>query len=156
MWFRNVSLFTDASHNPRLGTIGGGWWAVFEGQRVNGQVRRRDVPDSSEAEVRVACGAIKLLLASPKFQAWREASDTPVRLILVVDALAIQTAFAHPLRRLGRLTVETSELLAREGITLKINHVPGHQKSTTPRNWVNNWCDKMAKAARKTLEGAPA
>lgn len=154
--FRNVSLFTDASYNHRLHTLGGAWWAIFDGRKLRRQSRRRDVLTSAEAEIRVACGAIRQLLTHQEFCAWRAQSPIPVRLILVVDCLAIQDAFSGRSLRLAHWAEPTVALLEAEGITLKINHVKAHTGEDSPRSGVNRWCDKMAKAARKTLEGAPA
>lgn len=152
--FRNVSLFTDASYHPHFRTVGGAWWAKFDGRKVQRQCRSRDVRDSVEAEIRVACKAIRVLVAHPVFLEWRAQSTLPVLLILVVDCLAIEDAFQGRSTKYSPLTQETAQILDREGITLKINHVKAHKGVASPRSWVNNWCDRMARAARKTLETA--
>ena len=154
--FRDVNLFTDASHNCRLQTLGGAWWAIFDGRRIQRQSRRREVKGSAEAEVRVACGAIHKLLEHPDFLEWRRLSLVPVRLTLVVDCLAIHDAFTGHSPVLAKLARPTRKLLKAEGITLKLSHVKAHKGTSSPRNWVNNWCDRMARAARKTLERFPA
>lgn len=154
--FRVLTLFTDASHNPDLKTVGGAWWAKCDGFQLTRQSCGHNVPTSTEAELKVTCGAIKSLLQRPEFLAWQAASPTPVLLVVVVDCMAVKDAFAHPLRRLGRMTQEARDLAASVGVLIQVNHVPGHRGISTPRAWVNNWCDRMAKAARKTLEGVTA
>lgn len=150
----NLTLFTDASHDRRTGNIGGGYWAVFDGGRVCGMLRRKGVPNNNEAEVRVACGAIERVLRKEPVQQWR-ARQQVVQLILVVDAETIRHAFELPNSHYHPLTARIRDILQQEGILLKINHVKAHTNGATPRDWVNRWCDKHARVARRSLTQEP-
>jgi ribonuclease HI len=35
------------------------------------------------------------------------------------------------------------------GANIVLRHVKSHEHTSTPRNWVNDWCDKMAKKIAK-------
>lgn len=150
---RNLTIFTDASHD-RTGRIGGGYWAVFDEGRVCGMLRRRGVPNNNEAEVRVACGAIERVLLKEAVQQWRS-RQKEVRIILVVDAEVIRHAFELPTSRYHSLTQRIRGLLNAEGIALKINHVKAHTGGRDSRDWVNRWCDKHARVARRSLPQEP-
>lgn len=47
--------------------------------------------------------------------------------------------------------LRVKNMVERAGFELKINHVKAHSGIGKPRNWVNNWCDKQAKAEMKQL-----
>lgn len=89
------------------------------------------------------------LLEHPRFLALKEGHH--IRLIAVVDALAIRDAFNRPAQPLGQLTVAVQDRLRREDIHLQFNHVKAHNPDGTPRSHVNQWCDENAKAARMSL-----
>ena len=151
MCVSNLTLFTDASHDPQTGDTGGGYWAVFDGERVCGGLRKRGIPTSNEAEIRVACGAIKSVLRHPKVINWLTEVDV-LQIILVVDCLGIKAAFENPkAKKCYPLTGEVRQLLQERGVHLKVNHVKGHAGGYQPRDWVNRWCDKKAREARRSL-----
>lgn len=153
----NVTLFTDASHCPELEVAGGAWWARDSDNRDH---RYFDLPQgysAQAAELGAALTGAENILSGDHCLT---VPDVPWRLILVTDCLAVKR-YLETGGGCGELppgTKErTQELLAHleiEGGILKINHVPAHKGTGSPRNWVNNWCDRHAKIAMRRQRAA--
>lgn len=150
----NITIFTDASWCPETSAGGGAFWARDNLHRCQKAFPITGAAQSHEAELIASCRAIVECLKDEHLgPRLREGSNT--RLILVIDCLSVKQALEW---RAGngkrpRMSAELWEKVKRVrakidevGFILKINHVKGHSGIGKPRNWVNNWCDKQAKA----------
>lgn len=148
MNIENVTVFTDASFCPDTKSAGGAFWARGEIERLSSSFPILEVKQAHEAEIVTACKAILQMGADENFGALLKLGKR-IRLVLVVDCLAVQDAFEGRLRGMAdiiRTHIEQVEAMRnRHGFLLKINHVKAHKGTGSPRQWVNNWCDKEAK-----------
>lgn len=164
----SVAIFSDASFSFK--TRCGGWGAWVKGDGMAAGILRggplKDQPRGvDEAELCAIANALAVAEA--------EGLLTPARFILVQsDCMAA----LHALRFAGlakdrpaadglpvavpkRSRLMTSkcmayirDLVARTGIELNVRHVRGHTGGEAGRFWVNDQCDKMAKAGRRAAE----
>lgn len=141
-----VSLFTDASHCPDTKVGGWGAWAKCElGQVQGGGPMKREVATSTVAEARAVFGG--LLLISK--QVWWPC----IKIVLVqTDNKTVVEALERKgppeedrIRWRSNFIIHVTEFKKLHGIEIKGRWIRGHQASVTPRNWVNNLTDRLAK-----------
>lgn len=137
-----VTVIADASWCPDTGATGYGYWAVSErGRKYGGGAVRRPVLKSHVAEMMAAVNGIWKALA--------EGIAKPGDTILVqTDCQSAIHSFENPDRRpkeeqevIGQLQRYKDE----QSLTVMFRHVKGHTAGSTPREFVNNVCDKQAK-----------
>lgn len=138
----NVTIIADASWCPDTKAAGYGYWiACQRGRRNGGGTIRRQVSTSQVAEMMAVVNGI-----------WHGMVEG---YIVRGDVLLVQTDCQNAINlfRAGdRGTTEEREVLAFLGklvqaneLTLNLRHVKGHTSGDTPRTYVNNVCDKVAK-----------
>lgn len=138
----SATVNTDASFCPR--TNAGGWaaWISIDGgQKIkwHGKFHKRP-KTSSEAELWAIFNGIHLAAAAG-----------------VTDVL-VQSDCKAALLHLERDTAQTRFMrskLARP-VTIRTKHVRAHTDTASPRTWVNDWCDRMAKNHMREQRGACA
>ncbi|MCO7567803.1 hypothetical protein NJI34_00155 [Pseudomonas sp. S 311-6] len=156
MNIENVTVFTDASFCPETKCAGGAFWARGDAERMNSSFPITGAAQAHEAEIVAACMAIIQMSEDPAFgQLLRLGRQT--RLVLVIDCLAIRDAFEARIRPstpiIDQHIARVEALRKEHGFLLKINHVKAHKGKATPRQWVNNWCDKEAKRQMREQRG---
>lgn len=148
MNIENVTVFTDASFCPETKSAGGAFWARGDVERLSSSFPIQGIKQAHEAEIVTACKAILQMGDDEKIGALLRLGGQ-IRLVLVVDCLAVQDAFEGRMRGMAGIIkshIDQVEALRKQhGFFLKINHVKAHKGTGSPRQWVNNWCDKEAK-----------
>lgn len=141
----NLTIFTDASFCPRTHVAGGAFWAVYgEHQVFKGYFSMKDIPSSSEAELRTTIHATGNALRHPEVRAWLN-KLTGLRIILVVDALSTKQIIERVKGPKHPLAVKLVTYVKKHDIDLRINHVKGHTSGQKGRDYVNRWCDRNAR-----------
>lgn len=148
MNIENVTVFTDASFCPETKCAGGAFWARGEIERMSSAFPIAGAVQAHEAEIAAACMAIILMDKDPAMGRLLKLGQQ-TRVVLVIDCLAIRDAFEGRIRPstpiVDQYIAQVEALRQQHGFFLKINHVKAHKGTKTPRQWVNNWCDKEAK-----------
>jgi hypothetical protein len=150
----NITLFTDASFDDRHRIGGGAYWSRMDEVKLKGSFAF-DIPKSHEAEIMAACMGILRVAAHPTLGA-ELARGPETRLVLVTDCLAVQQVLQD--RKSGPLSTACQQIVSevlfhkdRLNFGFKVNHVTAHSGLGTPRQWVNDWCDREAKARMREL-----
>ncbi|HHG4356329.1 hypothetical protein IPC102_09600 [Pseudomonas aeruginosa] len=156
MSIENITVFTDASFCPNTRAAGGAVWARGEQIRFQDSFPIRHAAQAHEAEILAVCHAIQKIAEHPELGA--ELRKGPMtRLVIVVDCLAVKQAFEQEIRA-GQIVKEAiraaMQLREQLGFWLKVNHVKAHKGTDTPRQWVNHWCDRHAKAQMRQMRAA--
>lgn len=134
-----VTMFTDASwnYNAKIGVYA--IWAKCDGDTIrhSGQFNT-PMPQIGTAEL----GAISygLLHIARGFDL---TEDTKV--LIQTDSLEAISAYRtgkHPRQIDRNIALHIKEFAKTHGWRLELRHVKGHLGNATPRNAVNNWCDK--------------
>lgn len=148
----NVTLFTDASVCHDTKAAGGAFWARDAKHNASGSYVIQDVTEAHDAEVAAACMAIFNLAQHEQLGASLR-RGAAVRLILVVDCLAVKRALEGERQKLcppvQKMVAAVQQLRGELGFLLKVNHVKAHSGTKKARNWVNDWCDKEARKRMK-------
>ena len=140
---RWITIFADASFCGQTGAAGWAGWIKHGpemGLFIDGTFKQQP-RDPGEAEL---LAMVKSFLYACK---WLD--PTAVRFSLQSDCkpalkeLAVQRGRTPLSAHATRLLLD--EAVAR-GLSLHFKHVKGHQKGITGRSWVNEECDKRAKA----------
>lgn len=143
----NVTINTDASWSPRHKGAGFAFWIVSNAGKIAKSGILKGVIDSPDhAELSCIANAFHCLSK----QGW------PITKIYVntdsMHSIYILNNESKKCKRYG-LTGPKFEILRlhiRNSIGFKIpiefRHVRSHQSTDTKRQWVNDWCDKEAKA----------
>lgn len=172
----NVTLYTDASIDPRCGACGWGAWVRADGWKsgktFSGFVRMPVWSTTNEAELTAVSEAMATLLFWP--------NPPGINLMLGKDVMFLSSDSHNTLHCIYNLipnsVISTNNLLyiapkRKTGINvtayqrhrireikdnlgrtvLMIKHVKGHQKAGTVQAWVNRECDLNAKRQMRRL-----
>lgn len=143
-----ITLYADASYAKGIG--GGAYWAKADGATDCGMFPIFDSKDSGEAETVTVLHAALLTLEGPQFALIRYNA----LLVIVCDCMSVKHYMEGERRIYDRnptiksLRARLDAMTARLGIRVKVNHVKAHTGRKDRRSWVNDWCDRNAKAAR--------
>lgn len=145
----NLTVFTDASFCSDTKAGGGAVWARGDGDNRLSLSYHVEAPSSNAAEIIAACKGILAVAEHPPMLAML-AQGPRTRLVLVIDCLGVRQAFEEGSAslkdpRVASVVAQVKALQVQHGFFFKINHVPAHKGASTPRSWVNEWCDKEAK-----------
>lgn len=126
-----ATVNTDASFCPR--TKAGGWaaWVAIDGGKkikLSGKFHKRP-KNSAEAELWAIFNGVFL------------AAQQGVTEVLVQSDCKI--ALEHLSRDSSQMRYFFRRLPGE--VRIRTKHVNAHTDTATPRTWVNDWCDKMAK-----------
>lgn len=146
---QRATLFVDASYCPetRVGAWAC-WWKVDSIRRSGSGVFRVPMPDSTTAE---ACALARALHAYASHEAM------PRRVLAQTDCLGAINVFRPAPPRMTALAIEARRLVAGLPLVIEYRHVRGHQGGASPRSWVNEWCDGVARQLmRRAREEARA
>lgn len=145
---RCITIFSDASRCHQTGATGAAAWARTDAQRASWSDAFVST-SSHEAEIRGAALAVVECL--------KQLPEPCDLVVLVVDCLAVKTAFDDPRSKM-RLSPEARSALAQARASatarrckIKVNHVKGHSGTGSPRQWVNNFVDKAARRQMRQL-----
>lgn len=119
-----------------------------EHEVFKGSLRMSEVPTSSEAELRTSIQAVGYALRDPTVKKWLS-TLTGIRLILVVDALSTKQEIERERGPRHPMAIKFVDYIRKHGIDLRINHVKGHTSGQLGRDYVNRWCDRIARAAMR-------
>lgn len=145
----NITLFTDASFCERTRSAGGAFWARTGNAYHTGAFPIHGCKGSHEAELLAACMAVLQLPANQTFKD-ELTRGRQTRLVLVTDCLTVQRVLGNnsrePLTPLARSLMDMVLKMRDEmGFWMKVNHVKAHSGHGTPRQYINDWCDREAK-----------
>lgn len=152
----NITIFTDASYHPTSKAAGGAFWAVFgqgpSKRTIRGSSAWQDVAKPSHAEIMTAAYAMAAVWHDHSVQQWLVGVGGS-RLVMVVDATCINDAVRG---RDGHHLIKASLALWEHPLVsgVRWNHVPAHKEVTSPRQYVNHWCDIEARRARMNMQAA--
>lgn len=143
-----ATVLCDASFDkPRSRRYGfGGWaaWIAIDGQaeRVKGfgPIKADDLTNSTEAEVYAALNGI-----------WLARRHGATHVLVRSDCTTVAELIEGKVRS-PRLLSIWRRALARpdmQGVILEARHVKGHGEITCRATFVNDWCDRHAKAAMR-------
>lgn len=141
-----VSILTDASWCPRTKAVGMGYWIVCNrGRKVGGSYYRMRAESSGVAEMAAACNAIKVAVTTGHARGGDRIllqldSEEAIKKIMSITPLVNTAEFIR--KEIRRHTVDLS-------IRLEVKHVKAHTNGNTPRTYVNNQCDLIAKKYMK-------
>jgi ribonuclease HI len=148
MW---VTIIADASYCPDTQAAGYGFWIASDrGKRGgHGGIKER-VVNSIAAEM--------MALVNGLYMACRYGlADQGDTVLLQTDCQAAIDAFTH---KRARITHEETDLvsyletLAKDlQLTVMFKHVKGHTSGGTPRLFINNKCDELARDAMRKMRG---
>lgn len=144
----NITVFTDASFCPETKAAGGAFWARNADTKFSSSFRIEDAESSADAEILTACRSIQSILEHPVLgEELKKGKET--RLILVVDCLTVKHVLEGGKAKMGvaacQAVATTRIHVFNQKFWFKVNHVKGHSGIGSPRQWVNNWCDKEAR-----------
>jgi hypothetical protein len=120
----------------------GGWacWISYDGGRIlRHGVFKESINDSTEAELKSCCNAFHIIEKLLK--------DKPIKLVFVncdnsgVRSIIINKSVTEKYKVEGELLLNH---LAKYEQVIALS-IKGHQSSSEPRHWVNNWCDKQSR-----------
>lgn len=144
-----VTINTDASWHPKENVAGFAFWAVCNDWKIQkcGGIRDQ-VFDSSEAEAKAILNAVFVVLHQGK--------KNISRIIINTDSQAAINLFTFPKAKMNssQFLIKHKHIRSKfnvltNNIKIEFRHVKGHSGTDTARQWVNDWCDKQAKAAMK-------
>ena len=144
MW---VTLYTDASFNGTEGT-----WAIWlrseKGRIVKSGKCPATVDDNNAAEMYAVLVGVTVALRE-----WA-VTDKIFGIQINSDSHVVCTAlyqWSKPNRHptIARIQTKIRAILTEQDIRVRAKHVRGHQRSDNVRSWLNNRCDRMARAATK-------
>lgn len=157
MNIENITVFTDASFCSQTKCAGGALWARGSEIKFQHAFPVQGALQAHEAEILTACNAIQALLEHPEFNQ-DLSKGAATRLVVVVDCLAVKDAFEQKQVRMSRPVAAAIQAVLqireRLGFWLKVNHVKAHSGTDSPRQWVNHWCDRNAKAQMRQMRAA--
>lgn len=143
-----VTIFTDASFDPRNRAAGWSAWVKF-GPALDQTVRLfGPVKDDPCSALGAELAAIANVLHAAA-RSLRLGADDLV--ILQTDCLTaidvIEGRSRRPLRRkfVAACKGNIDQTLQAHGFRLDLRHVKAHQGGHDRRSWVNEWCDTAAK-----------
>jgi len=141
-----VTVNTDASFCPHTKAAGYAFWISCNGGRYKKHGVLKGVKNPGEAEMHAIANALHYLYSSPytKDQVFSKIwinSDCLDALSRIQDESEGTEAERFIQIRLALLLEDKGELLCR--------HVRAHRHTRTPRNYVNDWCDTMAKKSMR-------
>jgi ribonuclease HI len=152
-----VTVIADASFDPPTRAGGFGYWAVSERTRKSGGGPFKSLcRNSGIAEMMAIVNAVHLAFV-------HGVALEGDAILAQSDCTAAITAFEgkrYSLQPDETMLVEgLTRLLALKKATIRFRHVKGHTNGDTPRLWVNNLCDKLAKEGmrgiRRNVEHLP-
>lgn len=140
MW---VTAYCDASFDRSRGGAWAAWLRCDAGRLVRRGRGPAYVTDSVSAE-----------LAAIDAAAYLAVTTWTVRGILVLNDCQAALELAARVRpgrgASGRLQARLREVLGSKGVVLKTRWVPGHRpRSAGTSAFLNDWCDREAKRARR-------
>ena len=153
-----VTINTDAAYHFKHKVGAFAYWIVSDYGRIlmSGALKGK-VSGPDEAEMQCIINAMHTV-SNQKFP--------DVRLIVInTDALNSIHVFGknkaaiakYHLKKYGPLRDrfhKLSQKIGGTGLSIKFKHIPSHVHTDTPRNWVNDWCDKNAKIClHQKIEG---
>jgi hypothetical protein len=153
-----ITVFADASH---WGDAGGyAYWARGDNQRIQGS-GAWPCPNISEAETVGLAVALMISLDRLTIEDYGS-------IVLQSDSLDALTCFRDmgfgkqakssdrrlhqftPYNDIQKAFVRKAGGMAKErGLSIWLKHVKGHSGKDEARSWVNEWCDREAKDARR-------
>lgn len=139
-----ITLFTDVSHDHRSRIGAYAWWAKVNGLTFRGAGVFRDaIENNNVAEL---CGLINGV-----FAAINEIKPEPgSKFIAQSDSgVAIAVLRGQTNDKYATLRQVMMDKLTRHGLQVEYRHVKAHKGNATPRNAVNSWCDRTARALMK-------
>lgn len=141
-----VTINTDASFYKRQQRGSYAFWAVSNKFKIikydilKGPCQRPD-----EAEMKCIINALYMVLP---------AEDSVRRLIVNTDSMNAIHVFEHDKEAIKRWGLHWAAGLrnrynkivgAYPDVAIEFRHVKAHAGTESPRAWVNDWCDRMAK-----------
>jgi ribonuclease HI len=141
-----ITLFTDVSHDHRTGIGAYAWWAKVNGiaYRQAGLFRDR-INNNNLAEV---CGLVNGLYGAitkiepPSGAKFIAQSDSGIAIAALKGGSG--GAKYDTIRR------AVDAKLAQRELIVEYRHVQAHKGNVTPRNAVNSWCDRTARALMRS------
>jgi len=147
-----VTLMTDASHCPKWGAGGYGFWCASDrGKLPGGGALQGVIKDSYEAEMKAVANAMHTSIKAGLIAD----SDT---LLIQLDNLGVVNCINglnKPRADVAKVLQYIFQLGKQFNLTIKAKHVKGHTNRTENRYVANGHCDERAykgmKQARSIL-----
>ncbi|MED6004898.1 MULTISPECIES: reverse transcriptase-like protein [Enterobacteriaceae] len=142
-----ATLITDASHCPKTGAAGFGFWCVSDrGKLAGGKPLNGAIKDSYEAEAKGVANSLVIGLRSGIIQQ----GDT---VIIQLDNISVVYGINGKLRKKRKDIKEILDFIRNfkieNNLKIECRHVKGHSKKTENRYSANKHCDKRAKEQMK-------
>lgn len=142
-----ATITTDASFYYEYKIGGYAYWITTEKKRIiKAGILKGDVSTAFECEFKCILKGLHAL----KKAGFPHISTIYINTDSLTTINAIEAEKPH---KWAKELVEIFHKLRKDiGATIFIRHVKAHDHTDTPRNWVNDWCDKNAKQqARKEI-----
>lgn len=149
-----ITITTDASYSSKFNVGTYAFWITCNNGRykISGQLKH-PLHCSSQAEMKCICNAMQFVVNNPNL------FNPITRLIINTDSLNSIHLFTDDTAKIRRYKLNKKShknilktfKLIKEKIDKPIifSHVKAHKHTNTPVNFVNDWCDKEAKAQMK-------
>lgn len=144
----NITVFTDASfcHDTKAGA--GACWSRSDKHRHSSVFPLPGLLTSNECEIAAACEGLRRTIEDPKIA--ELIASQQCRIILVSDCTGVQRALMADVVT-DPIAVDIVKQMKSLNLFYRVNHVKAHTNSTTPRSWVNRWCDTRARRLMRTI-----
>lgn len=146
-----VTIIADASFCPDTHAAGYGFWiACDRGKRGGSGAVKTRVANNIAAEM--------IALVNGLYTACRYGLVAKHdEVLLQTDCLAAIDAFAGNRGRISQEEIELVQYLERlkteQKLTIQFRHVKGHTDGSTPRLYINNMCDELARKSMRRARG---
>jgi ribonuclease HI len=144
----NLTINTDASFSPITKRGGYGIWICYQDKKFQAYGGFKDLlVDSTEAELKAVLNAFHII------SSWTVRVD---RVIVNCDNKGVRDFIDQQtflVKEKYRSLVKTLKEYTNKYPMVYSKKIKGHQDpNTSPRNYVNNWCDRKATEGRLEVE----
>jgi len=135
---RFTTVNTDAG--LRKGKAAYSYWIRSEDviERGSGPLKG-EIKNSNEAELAAILNALTIVANNEYLR------SADVIVVNCDNKQALKVLRDKQINGYAKYTAFYNEILKRIKVKIFYKHVKGHSKGNTPRQWVNNWCDKNLK-----------
>lgn len=148
----NCTITTDASFSNKYGVGTYAFWIISNlGRHTKSGVLRTTSASASQAEMKCICNALYFI--SQK----KDVMEKVKRIFINTDSMNAIHLFTQDTKAIQRWGLKKKSykniyqryaIIAKafEGKQIEYNHIKAHKSTSTPATWVNDWCDRAAKA----------
>ena len=136
---QTITINCDASYHPELKKGGYAFWISYsKGSLKHYGTFKKEIKDSTEAELKAVCNAFYYV--QKKF-------GQSIKMIFVNcdNAFVRAVVEKHVSNKKYKTEIDLLFDYASKYELIIAKKIRGHQKGNSPRQFVNNWCDKYSR-----------